>query len=1074
MPNASTTQSSSASDTTGAAVTLGYGYVWVTGQRNAYYMLQQTGLSGLDYTRAGIWLLGEGEWDGPSELWINDQLAWRGTSFGSPANTWLGWDWQTTLDYPNQDIVFHFHCGCDAVIGSGLSPQSIGPDQGCEKLWSIFPPAIQPLCFSRIAYYALMRKQPILDQSNTNQSDPSQWTDIAPVGLWRGLRCRLFDADGNVTGYAFTINPVWHWVDVTLRRELFPDYNLVYNVGPDPLPAAVSARFNWEKIYASALYCNQQLANGQARFSGSYAFSQQTSLQAIKTKILRCCRAFEQESQGQIAIIVDQPRPSVFTFSRDHILPGSWSATDAPLNTFGNRILGSFRDILVPACNNILSITNVGQADPTVTTDSIPPTGYPQPHPFVVGDWIAIGGTGTTYDGEWEVSSVPAILDPGMPGEVDPSTFTIARRGSNYPLNVGAGGACGLTYSRFKERTPEFWHKNNMLARGAYALSLARQRNKVKDALDFDNCTYDQVSRVSRYERDRNLGFDESPYVAPARMKFKASMFAVDADGNLACGIEVGDVVTLDNTIRWPYAGQYEVVDPLVKFPPQCSVAASGTSLVRSPDPESGELTFSLQTYDEAYMYDDSDTDAAGWPSVPGSYPGNDVSFTSVPLANGGNFVFFTGTLPTGSQFQLPSVGYPAANMLAWASPAGANVQYHSASTVQLCSVDATRTVTLIYSDDAGDFWGGDVNYACLTWLSPDATNTDANGMTWLPLTLLGGEEILFGQGILAHGATIELPAGWSTAQCFATAYVHDMAPNSNIMFLVGAWVDAEMVVHCAAQNHSSATNLWYGNAAVLVFAWKNNMGTVVAETAEATNPISEAVTTENWIKFPLSDGSVFGLVCVKEMPSGSVLVPPESLGEYVPSTLEPMVGPSDSFYTQAGGHAQGVGSCFIDSFEIVTCSFNDGSGLDYNTGSGGLWLSSADVFGAYTLAATAAPAIVRVTPSNPSVAAGGVQQFSATLNGVATQDVTWSVDDVPGGNLVVGTIDAFGYYSAPNVPGVHSIAATTPGGSPVSGSAIATVTGAVLLAAAVLTDPDGTYIQSEGDVVYIVGVDGI
>ena len=331
-------------------------------------------------------------------------------------------------------------------------------------------------------------------------------------------------------------------------------------------------------------------SNGQPRFTGDYSFSAQTSLQAIKTKILRACRAFEQESQGQIAIIVDQPRPSVFTFSRQHILPGSWDATDQPLSTAGNRIVSSFRDVLVPACNNILSITNAAQSDPVVTTDSIPPTGTPQPHPMEVGDWISIGGTGTVYDGEWPVSSVPDVINPGTPEEVFPTTFTIARKGDNYPTNVGAVGCCGLIQSRFKERNPEFWHKNNMLAGGAYALNLARQRNKKKDALDFDNSTYDQVSRVSRYERDRNLGFDVSPYVAPARVRFKISMFDKDANGNLAAGIETGDVVTLDNTLRYPYAGTYEVLDGLKKTPPQCSIQSSGASLARSPDSGSGEI----------------------------------------------------------------------------------------------------------------------------------------------------------------------------------------------------------------------------------------------------------------------------------------------------------------------------------------------------------------------------------------------------------------------------------------------------------------------------------------------------
>jgi len=60
MPNASTTQSSSASETTGQPIPLAYGYAWATGKRHCYYQLGEpltTGQSGLDFTRvaSGCW-----------------------------------------------------------------------------------------------------------------------------------------------------------------------------------------------------------------------------------------------------------------------------------------------------------------------------------------------------------------------------------------------------------------------------------------------------------------------------------------------------------------------------------------------------------------------------------------------------------------------------------------------------------------------------------------------------------------------------------------------------------------------------------------------------------------------------------------------------------------------------------------------------------------------------------------------------------------------------------------------------------------------------------------------------------
>jgi len=48
----------------------------------------------------------------------------------------------------------------------------------------------------------------------------------------------VIDDEGNQTGYAFTTNPAWHFVDVLLRRKIMPDYGLTLNVGPDALTAA--------------------------------------------------------------------------------------------------------------------------------------------------------------------------------------------------------------------------------------------------------------------------------------------------------------------------------------------------------------------------------------------------------------------------------------------------------------------------------------------------------------------------------------------------------------------------------------------------------------------------------------------------------------------------------------------------------------------------------------------------------------------------------------------------------------------------------------------------------------------
>ncbi|QNI34541.1 hypothetical protein H7849_11960 [Alloacidobacterium dinghuense] len=991
MANSSTTLASSASDTTGTPIPLAYGYAWVTGKRAEYFMLQNTGNKYLDYTRVGIWLLGHGEWDGCNELWINDNLIWRSEN-----------------DQPTQ---FHFHRGADSIIGSGMTPSSSGPDQGVESFFQYFPSAINPLHYSRIAYYSIFRKQAIENPQNDHQDDPTQWTDINPIGLWRALRCRLFDANGNQTGYAFTTNPAWHFVDVLLRRKLFPDYALDLNNGPDPLPSAVAARFDWETIYNSAQYFDEILANGRRRFTGNYAFSSQTTLQAVLTQILLCCRSFCSEYAGKIQLICDAPRPSIFTFSRQHVIPGSLEFSDQSLHTAANRYIAQFRDLLIPAAAQIASISCPDHKEPTVTTVL--------PHPFANADWIAIGGTGTVYDGEWQVDQVPTPADPGID---DVYTFTMHSKGSNYPTSVGEGGYAGLLYSRFKERAPEFWHKTNMLARGALGVGIVRQRNKVKNQLDFATCTFDQAARISTYERDRTLGLDQSPYITPPAGKLRVPLFAKDAFGNLAASIRPGDHVTVDDTLSFTYTGEYEVLEPLTVYPTTVSASSSGDGIRLTPDANSGEIEFNLGPYNEAVFYDTSNQNAAGWLNVPGSDPGNDTSFTGFDLAGGGVGVFFTGALASGGVFQLPSTGFTPSNLLAWAGPQGYIEYGHPMHVIALCDAnESTRQLTLTYEDGGENEWPGDVNFAALTWMGSYAPTT-SGAMKWLQLTLLGGEIILFGEAIVAGDGSfsIPLPSGFTAAKCFAVAYPHDAVTNGNDAHGVAAFVDpSTLTVHLNYQDGSG--NTWHGNAKVLVFAWQNNMGTVTTETDSGVK----------WMHCTLTNGKVFGVGCGLGMSQGANFALPAIAGDG--STLQAIAGPSGFQIVDHPAH--GVGACYLDGNNDVVIMFEDGEGHQWN--------GTADVFGLFCTSGSATPTVVTVSPSSVTMPAGSVQAFTATVQNNANTSVTWSVDGIAGGNVTVGTIDASGNYSAPVTSGLHTITATSVADTSASGSAKVSVTGA-------------------------------
>jgi hypothetical protein len=63
----------------------------------------------------------------------------------------------------------------------------------------------------------------------------------------------------------------------------------------------------------------------------------------------------------------------------------------------------------------------------------------------------------------------------------------------------------------------------------------------------------------------------------------------------------------------------------------------------------------------------------------------------------------------------------------------------------------------------------------------------------------------------------------------------------------------------------------------------------------------------------------------------------------------------------------------------------------------------------------TSAPVSVVVSPATATLTPGATQVFAAAVaNAPDGSAVTWSVNDVPGGNAVVGTISASGVYAAP------------------------------------------------------------
>jgi hypothetical protein len=444
---------------------------------------------------------------------------------------------------------------------------------------------------------------------------------------------------------------------------------------------------------------------------------------------------------------------------------------------------------------------------------------------------------------------------------------------------------------------------------------------------------------------------------------------------------------------------------------------------------------------------------AAGYPSVPGSDPGNEANFTGIPLVGGGDLVFFTGIGDNGTQFQLPSSGYPPANLLAWASAAGALVQFHSAHTIQLCDASSTRQLTLIYDDNEGHNWGGPVGYAAASWIGAGATQSTVGAINWAQFALLGGEIVAFGQGILADGYTLtnaDLPAGFDVTKMFAMAFIHDQPANGNIMFIAGAYVDSGGVVHVDVSDHTGHT--WHGNASVFLFCWQNNMGTVATETVGGAS----------WIKIVLSNGMKFGAGVSKAVADSGTFGVPSDAG--AATTLQVIAGSQNGIGPVANwNHAQGIGGCFVDASNVVHIFFQDGNNSDP------IWFGNADVFGLYCESGLGTPTLVSVAPPSTTLPAGATQQFTATVTGNANPNVTWKVDGIVGGNLTVGTISSTGLYAAPNSAGTHTITATSVGDPTASGSAAVSIFGAILTGN-ILTEDDGTIIYTDtGDTIAVI-----
>ncbi len=87
-------------------------------------------------------------------------------------------------------------------------------------------------------------------------------------------------------------------------------------------------------------------------------------------------------------------------------------------------------------------------------------------------------------------------------------------------------------------------------------------------------------------------------------------------------------------------------------------------------------------------------------------------------------------------------------------------------------------------------------------------------------------------------------------------------------------------------------------------------------------------------------------------------------------------------------------------------------------------------------------PITVSITPASASILLGNSQTFSATVSNTSDTGVSWSVNNITGGNSTLGTINSSGVYTAPaDLPSPVGVQITATSNADSTKSATATVT---------------------------------
>ncbi|QHN04433.1 hypothetical protein FTO74_14450 [Granulicella sp. WH15] len=570
------------------------GYVYAQGSK-------VNSMVGPDGATVEQYILAEGEWDSclylsvsPTDFFStdNEQLV-GGGSFYTQNKFNQGDDYSRSLYY-------HFHGGSLATKGVPNNLISQGPDQGSEIWLRYFPSVTPQLCYSGLAYYFVRR---IIQASDGITGDVGVLSSVAmqPTGIYRSLRCRMFDATGEVTGYGFTVNPTWQMTETVLRYQIKQQQPSLAG-----LTRAEKACFDWPALVDHANRNAALLSNGAPTYAGNFAFASDATLASMMETQLRNCRSYKRERGGVIAFIGDDPRVSVFTFSQRNVVPNTVKISKKDLSTASNVYIPQYRDLGIPAVTEVVNV-EVTQADAnskficTFTTNG--------QQPLFSGDSFTYSGSSDDADfaGDYRVElystttgNQPAVISaPPIPNQFNTSF-------GPQKIASATGGFIGTQQSRFSQRAPTVvQHRAHQKAVGQVAPGIIPIPRATPVYYDLGNNTFDQTNRIMQWMMARDLGTDGPNWKAPFQGTISGYLESVDVNGNALAEVENGDIITIDPTASPEFAGDYEVVDNAVE-----PASSSGSGSQR-------DLT--IQTYNPAAFVDVSYPPGDSYSTLPNS-----------------------------------------------------------------------------------------------------------------------------------------------------------------------------------------------------------------------------------------------------------------------------------------------------------------------------------------------------------------------------------------------------------------------------------------------------------------------